>query len=538
MKATRPFSWAMLLLAAIFLASCVDDDQTNIKPEHKLIADPAPISSNGDVKRFAENNARHKIVMGVFDTGVDYNHPFLQDHMHFELDAKGVPIAAGRDFLGLDNWSAPRIIATSAYEFEYLSPRQKKRALDQYKTIENFNNTVRRQRLGQVCASEAMLKQDPRLERFMHPYRNLMTEASELRHGTHVAGLMTYDNPALGIIPYRGLPYHETEQEEADAVAGKADRFVKNFETALQHARSQGVRIINLSLGGSFEKPNKNDNARYEQELEKYTNYKRMLTDEMTKLVRSYPEILFVAAAGNDSGWSDNESRLQYPCGIEAPNMLCVGALDADGSLANFTNFPLNHVNIVMTSGVQVISTIPSDNCPYMRKAFDQFLSGDSGLCKYSIKDKKWKPNEEILEQYKSLINTFYPTCTAPKSYFTKMSGTSMATPIVSRMAAEIMLDPKFNTPEKVVDELKHRAKESNKLQVKTYELAFKQPSWYSLFKTNTNDMNEEGVPSASALPKAWFSLLKLAQLAQGQHVNVSQLGSGPRGWFKFLMTE
>ncbi len=481
----KPITYRLwsIVTAAVFLAGCVPDDQTVIKPEHLSIANPAPVTTEG--KTFQQNNAAHKIILGVFDTGVDYNHPYLRDHMHYQLNEAGVPKSAGLDFLALDEWASPRIIETSAYEFEFLSEKQKKRAIDNHKTKEAYNDSVRREKMGKVCAANELVKIDPRLGRYMTAYRAVGVENSETKHGTHVAGLMSYDNDAIGLIPYKVIPYHETEQDEADFSRGKADRFVKNFENALKHARASGVKIVNLSLGGSFEKPTNSNDSSYEGKLEKYENYKRMLTGGLTSLVKEYKEILFVAAAGNDSGWSDNEARIQYPCGVEAPNVLCVGALNKDGSLAKFTNLPVNKVDLVLASGVKLISTVPHDNCEYFRKQFNNVIiegTNDAGLCAYDLKKKEWKLDEKFAARYKPLIDTMYTTCADERTLFEPMSGTSMATPVVSRLAALAWLEKPNLSPSEVITELKQRSTVDNSRQFQTYVLKAKQPSWYKLF--------------------------------------------------------
>lgn len=491
-RARAPF-WVALCLQLTM--GCVPDDQTNIKPEHLSIANPVPVSADGTVERFRKNNEEHKILLAVFDTGVDYNHPYLRDHIHFSLDAQGKPNGAGKDYLALDDWGSPRIIETSSYEFDFLSVKQKKKALDRYKTREIYNDSVRRTKMGRVCATEQLIKLEPKLEKYIQPYREISLENSETKHGTHVAGLMSYDNPAIGLIPYKVLPYHETDEDEVQFASGKADRFVTNFESALIHARAAGVKVVNLSLGGSFERPTNSNDSAYEEKLEKYNNYKRMLTHGLTDLVKKYNEILFVAAAGNDSGWSDNESRIQYPCGVEAPNVLCVGALNKDGTLARFTNLPLNKVDLVLASGVSLISTVPSDNCGYLRKQFGSILTGgsdDSGLCKYDLKEKKWLPDSEFAEQYKTLISTIYASCMREKAMFEPMSGTSMATPVVSHLAADLWLKSPTATPAEIIAALKSRSKMDNSRQFVAYSLKAKAPSWYKLFKTA--DGKDEGV--------------------------------------------
>ncbi len=180
----------------ILLSSCRPEDQTSIKPEHYLYANPRPISRDGAPERFLENNRQHKILVAVFDTGIDYNHPYIRDHVHFDLDASGVPIGAGLDFLTEgDAWASHRVIETSLYEFEFLSERQKRDAIDSFKAPEEWDKKIRRERMGQVCGVQYLLKLDKRLEQYIQHYRDIGFERYNSQHGTHVSGPITYDKP-------------------------------------------------------------------------------------------------------------------------------------------------------------------------------------------------------------------------------------------------------------------------------------------------------------------------------------------------------
>ena len=66
---------------------------------------------------------------------------------------------------------------------------------------------------------------------------------------------------------------------------------------------------------------------------------------------------LFVAAAGNDS--SDNDSTPTYPASYNVPNVLAVAAIDNQGKLAYFSNYGKSTVH-VGAPGVDILSTTPS----------------------------------------------------------------------------------------------------------------------------------------------------------------------------------
>ena len=68
--------------------------------------------------------------------------------------------------------------------------------------------------------------------------------------------------------------------------------------------------------------------------------------------------ILFVAAAGNDG--SNNDSRPHYPSNYDLPNVISVAALDRNDQLAGFSNYGVKTVHIA-APGKDILSTWLSD---------------------------------------------------------------------------------------------------------------------------------------------------------------------------------
>jgi len=66
------------------------------------------------------------------------------------------------------------------------------------------------------------------------------------------------------------------------------------------------------------------------------------------------PQVLFVAAAGNDGIDVDRSPR--YPCDYELANVICVGASDSSDRLPRFSNFGPRSVDLV-APGTNVQST-------------------------------------------------------------------------------------------------------------------------------------------------------------------------------------
>ncbi|MEP6944875.1 MAG: S8 family serine peptidase [Acidobacteriota bacterium] len=68
--------------------------------------------------------------------------------------------------------------------------------------------------------------------------------------------------------------------------------------------------------------------------------------------------ILFVAAAGNDG--SDNDRRPHYPSNYDLPNVISVAALDRSDNLASFSNFGVKTVHVA-APGKDILSTWLND---------------------------------------------------------------------------------------------------------------------------------------------------------------------------------
>lgn len=86
------------------------------------------------------------------------------------------------------------------------------------------------------------------------------------------------------------------------------------------------------------------------------TSYSKALED----VIRAAGEegILFVAAAGNDS--SNNDKRHHYPSDYKLPNVISVAALDRNDQLAGFSNWGVKSVHIA-APGKDILSTWLND---------------------------------------------------------------------------------------------------------------------------------------------------------------------------------
>lgn len=73
--------------------------------------------------------------------------------------------------------------------------------------------------------------------------------------------------------------------------------------------------------------------------------------------------ILFVAAAGNEA--NDNDSNPSYPANYNVENVVSVAAIDSSGNLASFSNYGVNSVHVA-APGVNILSTYLNNTYAYL----------------------------------------------------------------------------------------------------------------------------------------------------------------------------
>lgn len=402
-----------LLLLVFLLTACRVQNQNIMDEDGKRATNLIPFVTA------VTANKDHQILVAIIDTGVDYNHPKLKDQIHYTITDNRIT-GVGYDYLANDNWASPYLAQTAhLYATE-----------NNFEKETNINKNV-----------SAFLLKNPSYARFLKDRAISEEKDAGIYHGTHVAGLASYDNPKIGILPYRVLPYNSYSRHDQLPVRSDFDI----LEEAIHRAVADGAKIINMSLGGTFTKKDRNY-ARMQQNV-----------SEMQKVISKYPEVLFVVAAGNDGKWTDGVSNVNYPCGIKASNILCVGSLDKDNDLSTFTNIPINTNLLVFTLGEDLISTMPTRYCSVK---FDSF-------------------EFESLTNYQGIKEEMDRECTLKKTEYAPLSGTSMATPLITHLAAEILIKtPTFDASE-LIAQIKKLSTVADLGGIKVNKIKIKKPSWY-----------------------------------------------------------
>lgn len=178
-------------------------------------------------------------------------------------------------------------------------------------------------------------------------------------HGTHVTGISLAGNPYASVLPvrltfdYRLIPA-VTPTEEL------AHRMAKNYMDTVAYLKAAGVRVVNMSWGGSkadveaqLEQKGVGKDSKERDEIARklFDIQKQGLESAM----KSAPEILFVVAAGNSD--NDNAFAEFIPSGLNLPNMVTIGAIDSTGKPTGFTTFGGNVT--LYANGFEVDSYVP-----------------------------------------------------------------------------------------------------------------------------------------------------------------------------------
>jgi len=183
--------------------------------------------------------------------------------------------------------------------------------------------------------------------------------AGNWMHGTHVAGIAVAGNPYARLVVGRiEFDWHLIPDPCPSRELTLRD--AKNAQSYVDFFKQQGVRVVNMSWGGSVKGIEGalelcNIGKTPDERKAIARDYFDIQKDALTRAFASAPDILFVTAAGNSN--QDASFVEDIPAGIVLPNLLTVGAVDKAGDEASFTSYgPTVKVH---ANGYQVESVIP-----------------------------------------------------------------------------------------------------------------------------------------------------------------------------------
>ena len=180
---------------------------------------------------------------------------------------------------------------------------------------------------------------------------------SNYAHGTHVAGIAVAGNPAAQLMTARITFDHRIIGDRPTIAQAYKDSY--SAVRTVDYFVEQGVKVVNMSWGG--------DLAGIEAALEQTgapgtPEERRALARRIYDIgykalfeaMRDAPGVLFVIAAGN----ADNNVEFDevYPSSMKLPNVMVAGAVDQAGDETSFTSFGNSEV---FANGFEVDSYVP-----------------------------------------------------------------------------------------------------------------------------------------------------------------------------------
>lgn len=357
----------------------------------------------------AEGPTRAPIVVAVLDTPIDYSHPLLaaltDAFVMYRLRFQWANVDAS--WLLLNERSIEQHLARLHPEYY----EDQLRFLDAATAIDGGKVSLWRSNPELIArAYNAYL-----LGLFKYvtsaQWRRTLRRHSRYHHGTHVAGLAVGGLPKVSLVGFPLLggvgdyvfDLHAYDSEsERKYLRAKYAQLTRGFQAA-------GVRVANLSFGSSYDyllrmltkdKPLlwKWENRKLVRSIAQTRS--QVYQEELSRFFEQNPDTIFVLAAGNDGINLDRYAKKgKRDTGqISGPNVVTVGSVRGNGRWSEFSNFSAKTLTIA-APGEAAVSAIPQG----------QFLH---------------------------------------------MTGTSMATPMVTRRLAEILIENPLFTPEQAISEL------------------------------------------------------------------------------------
>ncbi|MBC7887129.1 MAG: S8 family serine peptidase, partial [Ferruginibacter sp.] len=172
-------------------------------------------------------------------------------------------------------------------------------------------------------------------------YGNANISNGALMHGSHLAGIVGA-NRSNGI-GMEGIA--DNVQIMMVRTSAEGDEYDKDIASGIRYAVDNGAKVINMSFGKSLSPD------------------KKMIDDAIKYAVAK--DVLLVQAAGNSKRNIDAFDNFPNPkyllTDTMATNWITVGASDAGGLAASFSNYGAKLVNL-FAPGVAIYSTIPGGN--------------------------------------------------------------------------------------------------------------------------------------------------------------------------------
>ena len=192
----------------------------------------------------------------------------------------------------------------------------------------------------------------------MQPFLESLNLFGSYAHGTHVAGILLAGNPNAKLLTTR-ITFNHKIIGPIPTIEG-SQRDAEMFTNTIQYFKDNNVKVVNMSWGGSQKGIEK---GLAENGVGETAEERKALAAEMYAIqekaifnaMKNAPEILFICSAGNSN--DDVDFNKNIPSGFDLPNIMKIGAVDAEGKITGFTT--TGKSVSVYANGYEVESYIP-----------------------------------------------------------------------------------------------------------------------------------------------------------------------------------
>jgi hypothetical protein len=304
---------------------------------------------------FDGSEGYHTVVVGIWDSGVDtdvfgnrcWTNPAEKldgkdtDGNGFVDDVHGIAY-------DLKDHKTPDLLYSMG---EYASKRTELE--DQIKGFMDLQAAVESPEAAEIRKTMSGLEPDEVKEFF-----ESLSLYAHHSHGTHVAGIAAEGDPYALILCARLSFDHRTIPEPF--TMEKSEAFGQSCRETVRYFQEYGVRVVNMSWGYSVKEfeHNLEVNGIGKDAEERGKMAREMFhvcSKHLYEAMKSAPEILFVAAAGNED--NDVEFDETIPSSFDLPNLLVSGAVDQAGEPTVFTSS--GRTVEVYSNGFEVESVVP-----------------------------------------------------------------------------------------------------------------------------------------------------------------------------------